>query len=86
MKLPSPKSIDIVEFGPCGTANIKEVTEPNDVPTNCEGDQMDRPSITRDATIANNKQLIIDLVIIYTVVVIHKIRSNLAYAQINDNE
>ena len=47
---------------------------------------MVRPSITRDATIANNKQLIIDLVIIYTVVVIYKIRSNLANAQINDNE
>ena len=47
---------------------------------------MVRPSITRDATIANNKQLIIDLVIIYTVVVIDKIRSNLAYARINDNE
>ena len=67
MVVPSPKSIDIVEFGPCDKANIKEVTEPNDVPTNCEGDQKDRPSITRDAIFANNKQLtsIIDLLIIY---------------------
>ena len=59
MMVPSPKSIDIVEFCPCDKANIKEVTEPNDVPTNCEGDQKDRPSITRDATIAKVQHLMI---------------------------